>query len=417
MATEYAAPIDVKEGLFSFDNFRGLRNNVDPAAFAPGDLSVALNVNIDDGASVSRRRGFSSPVTAAIDRDVWAKGSVCLGVGSDALKLVLPDYTTKTLLAGLTPGRPVSYEAVGDRVFWSNGVENGVVQNGTCRSWGLAIPGRPTVAAGPGELAAGLYQFAITYLRNDGQESGTGRAGTLTLASTGGVSLSSIPVSADPTVAFKAVYATSAGGETLYQVGVIPNAQTTFLIDTIRPGVSPLATQFLQPPPPADFIAEYRGHLLAAAGDLVYPSEVYAPELFDWRRAVPFGGTVTMLAPMPDGSGMYVGTENSILWLPGDSPDVWRYQEVAGYGAIPRTLTYGDNSLLGPSDAVAKVAFFATQRGLCVGKPGGQVTNLTEDRFAYPIQPRGAGVTRRHLGMAQYLVTLNGAETAGSAAA
>lgn len=412
-----AAPLDPKEGLFAFDNFRGLRNTVGADAFAPGDLTAALNVDIDDALGIGRRRGFSTVVTASVDRDVWANDGVCLGVGGDALKLINPDYTTTTLRAGLTPGRPLAYEMVGQRVFWSNGVESGVVQNGASRSWGLAVPGWPAAAAVGGDLLAGLYQYAVTYLRSDGQESGARIAGTITLGSTGGVSLSSVPVSADPTVALKAIYATSVGGETLYQVGIIPNAQTTFLIDTIRPGASPLITQFLQPPPPGDVIANYNGNLLVAAADYVYPSEPYSPELFDFRKSVPFGGDVTMLAPMPDGSGMYVGTSGRLIWIQGDSPDAWRYQEIAQYGVIPGTLAYGDSNLLGQGGTVGKVAFFATQRGLCVGKPGGQVLNLTEDRFAYPIQPRGAGVARRHRGIGQYVCTMQGAETAGNVAA
>ena len=49
--------------------------------------------------------------------------------------------------------------------------------------------------------------------------------------------------------------------------------------------------------------------------------------------------------------------------------------------------------------------------------PDGKFQNLTQARYAYPMQERGAGVVRRHRGMIQYLSTLRGAETAGNVAA
>lgn len=414
MAGEYAAAVDPREGPFEFNEWRGLRNNVDPTAFAPGDLTVATNIDIDDALAVMRRKGYSAVVTAAVDRDVWASGSICLGVGSDALKQIHADYSTTTLRAGLAAGRHLDYEVIGDRVFWSNGVETGVVQNGANRSWGLSIPGKPTAAATAGTLAAGLYQVAVTYLRSDGQESGAGLAVTLTLDAIGGIALSSIPVSADSTVTHKAIYATSVGGDTLHQVGIIANATTSFSIISAASGAAPLLTQFLQPPPAGDFIAESSGHLLVAVGSRLYPSEAYGPELFDYRRAVPFNDAITMLAPVSD--GLYVGTQSQVIWIPGSAPENWEYRPVAASGVIPGTLTYADSSMIGDGSGREPVALFATQHGLCAGAAGGAVTNLTADRFAYPIQTRGAGIARRHRGINQYLCTMQGAETAGSVA-
>jgi hypothetical protein len=59
---------------------------------------------------------------------------------------------------------------------------------------------------------------------------------------------------------------------------------------------------------------------------------------------------------------------------------------------------------------------FATTRGLCLCTPQGAVVNLTQDRFAYPIQPQGALVARRHRGMIQAVCVMQGTETAGNAA-
>lgn len=415
-AQDYAAAIDPREGLFSFDTFRGLRNNIGRDAFAPGDLSVALNVDIDDSFGIRRRSGFSV-VSAGIDRSVWAEGPVCLGVGSNTLKQIHSDYTVTTLSTGLAPGRPLSYAAVGPRVFWSNGVDTGVVQDSSARSWGLAWPALPAASVTGGSLTPGTYQYAVVFLRDDGQEGGTGRAGTIELAATGGIALSNITVSDDPTVAFKAIYMSVANGETLFAVGLIPNAQPAFTLSDPVKQASPLMTQFLAAAPAGDYIAEFMGHMLVASGRTLYASEPYAPELFDLRKAIPFLDDITMLAPMQDGSGVFIGTRSQVLWLQGAAPAAWAYRECASYGVVPGTLAYADGNSINRDMAKDKIAFFATQRGLCVGTPGGGLTNITEERFAYPIQPIGAGVVRRHRGQVQYLCAMRGPETAGSVAA
>lgn len=417
---EYAPPVDPKEGMFAFAGFRGLRNNVSSDAFSPEDLEVALNVDIDDSLRIARRKGFSAPVTANVDRDLWASGAVCLGVGSNALKRVNADYTTTTLRSGLTAGRSLSYAALGDRVFYANGVESGCVQDGVSRTWGLAVPGMPVATAVSGTLRAGIYQYAVTYLRDDGQESGAGRAGTIELAVEGGISLSSLPVSTDPTVSYKAIYATSVGGGALYRRGVIANTDTTFVIREPQMDASPLLTQFLAPPPAGEYIAEARGYLLVSVGARLYVSEPYAPELFDLRRSFPFGDRIVMVAPINSQAqhGVYIGTGSQVIWLDGDSPDQWRPRVIADYGVIPGTLFYGDGELLGDGSQKGPTAFFAVKTGtICAGGAGGQMLNLTQERFAFPTTDRGAGVVRRHRGLAQYLVALRGTEVAGNVAA
>ena len=407
---------DPREGLFEFSKFKGLRNVVNARDFDPGDLEVALNVDIDAGERVTRRKGFGSVVVAGVDRGLFASGSICLGVGSNALVQISPDWSKQTLHSGLTPNRDLSYAALADRVYYSNGVESGVVQNGARRSWGLTVPSTPAASVTGGDLQAGRYQFAVTYLRNDGQESGAGRAGEIELSARGGVLLSSIPASADPTVVLKAVYMTTTNGQALLRVGVLPNSQTTFTLQAPNDGAAPLGTQFLAPPPPGDHIGYSSGYALVAVGAALYPSEPYAPELFDLRKRIPFTDRITMIAPV-DG-GLWVGTDSQVLWLAGKDMTTWEFVERADYGAIPGTLAYGDGELIGDGSLSGTlVPFFATKRGICIGTTTGSLQNLTESRFAYPSQPKGAGLVRRHRGVGQYIATLNGPETAGNTAA
>lgn len=423
---EYADPIDPREGLEEFTDFQGLRNNVSAEAFGRGDLVTALNCDIDDSLGISRRKGYSAVKTSAIDRSLFASGATCLGVGSDTLKQVNADYSTTVLRTGLTATRPLSYAAVGERIYWSNGIDLGCVQNGANRTWGLALPAAPYAAASSGSLPAGKYQIAVTYLRSDGQESGAARAGTIELtgaatvwatgvSNTGGIALSNIPVSSDPTVTIKVIYMTSAGGKTLYRAGVVANATTTFSIMAPLRLVSPLLTQFLSAPPAGEFIGYFNGWMLVAKGDRLYPSEPYAPELFDFRKSIPFTDRITMVAPVKD--GVWIGTDSQVIWIAGESPEKWDFKVAAEYGVIRGTVTFNDSELIGDGSAGGeRVAFFATKRGLRAGHLGGRLLNLDRDRFAYPIQERGAGIVRRYRGIAQFLVTLQGSETAGNVA-
>lgn len=413
---EYAPPIDEREGLEEFASFQGLRNNTAAESFSKEDLVTALNVDIDDSLGISRRKGFSAAATTAVDRGLFASGSICLGVGSNSLKLVNPDWTTTTLRTGLTASKHLSYAVAGDRVFYSNSVETGCVQGSVHRTWGLEVPGMPVATATGGTLTAGKYQYAVTFLRNDGQESGACKAGTIELTDIGGISLSSISVSSDPTVTYKAVYMSSVGGETLFRAGLVANATTEFSIREPRMGASPLLTQFMGPPPAGSFLGYYGGLMLVAKENRLYPSEPYAPELFDVRKSVPFSDKITMVAPVKN--GLWVGTDSQILWLDGAVPEKWDFKVVAEYGVVSGALTYNDSELIGDGSAAGdSVAFFVTKRGLRVGHLGGRLVNLDRDRFAYPSQPRGAGIVRRHRGMAQFVATLQGVETAGNSVA
>jgi hypothetical protein len=407
----------VDEELREHRDFTGLRNNVGAAGFDLGDLEVGLNVDIDDKGFLLRRKGHSAVVVAGVDRDLFAAGGVCLGVGGDALKQIMPDWSTITLRTGLTPARALTYAALGTRIYYANGVESGVVENGAHRSWGLTPPALGPAALVGGALRAGRYQYTMTYLRGDGQESGAPRAALMELSAEGGFELT-LPVSTDPDVTMKAVYVSDRDGETLFRYAVLDNAETTFAVREARPGSVALATQFLVSPNmlgTIDLSAYANGRMLVAAGSRLYCSEPYAPELFDPRKAWPFLDAITMVKPLEDGT--WLGTRSQVVWLPNAEPEKWQFMAKAPYGVIPGTAYVDGISSIGDGSGKGPAVYFATTQGLCVGGNGGQMSNFTEGKFSYPIQERGAGIVRRHRGMSQYLTTLHGAEVAGNVAA
>lgn len=408
------SPVRDKD-VVEYTGWRGLRNNVPSVGFDLPDLEVALNIDVDDELIAHRRKGHSAVVIAGVDRDIYAEGAICMGVGSDALKLIAPNYGLITLHAGLTPLRPLSYAAVGDRVYYTNGAELGVVHNGARRAWGMTPPAIPAATATGGALRPGRYQYAMTYLRSDDQESGARLSGVIELTATGGIALTALAVSMDATVDRKVIYLSDVDAKQMWQYAVLANATTTFTITEPRTSSLLLATQFLTPPPAGDIIAYANGRMLVALGSRLYPSEPYAPELFDLRKGTPFTAPLTMVAPLEDGT--WVGTQTEVAWLPNAEPEKWEFRKQSSDGVVVGTPVISDGVLIGDGGKKTPAVFFATTRGLCAGMAGGELVQFIEGRFDIPAQARGAGVVRKHRGIAQYMVTLQGTEIAANVAA
>lgn len=400
------------EGVVLIEGFKGLRNTVPAESFEMGDLEAAVNVDLNDTGDIMRRKGNSPVRVAGSWHSVFASGSTCVGVQGTTLYRINPDYSTLALRNDMALNRPVSYSAIAGRIYYSNGAQNGIIENSVNRSFGLDIPGTPSASFFPGRLPAGRYQFVFTYNRSDGQESGAGLAGAIDVPAGGGVNLTNIPVSADPTVVSKTLYMTKANSATMLRYAVYGAAVTSALVLDDKPTTAALRTQFLGPPPPGDIVVHYRSYVLVAHGRMLYPSEPYAPELFDLRKGIPMETRITLVGCMTD--GIYLGSEDQIVWVMGETPEKFTYNAKADYGVVPGTLAFGSMSQVGKGDKGEMVAFWMSQRGICMGLDGGEFKNLTEARFSYPVGDRGAGIVRRHQGMNQYIGVMHGVAAAGN---
>ena len=392
------------QDVVTYRTFTGLRNDVNPERFDAGDLAVASNVNLDKSGSLSRRDGYTSQVAGAA-HSLWSnpQGSLCLFCQGTALYQLNADYST-TPLRTLTCDLPVSYVQAADRVYFSNGVDTGVLDAGAVRSWGLPVPALPAVSLGTGMMPAGRYQLTMTWLRADMQESGAGLAMVIDVPQdNSALVLSDIPVSADPTVVGKIVYVSPFNGELLYAAMTLPNAQTAAIYANDTTELTrPLDTQFLQPAPAGQIVAYYRGRLYVASGDTLYASEGYGYEWFDLRKYLQLDGRITMLAPITDhelfdrsrSSGFFVGTDQSCgVLIGGDSTDM-QYVPKTSYGAIEGSLAMVDASLLGGADQAGtrELPVWLTTAGVCAGMPEMLVKNFTRSRFTFDVGSRGAAL-------------------------
>jgi hypothetical protein len=316
--------------VVSYEAFSGVRNDVDPERFGRADLAIGENVVLDKTGRVSRRGG-QTQLNAAATHSLWSdREQLAFCVQGTSLKRIGTDYSLTTLRT-VTANAYMHYVKVNDNVYFSNGIDTGVFDNGATRTWGLTVPPLPVVAVGVGNMPAGRYQFVSTYVRADGQESGARMAGQITVPDNSSLIFTLVAPTGLRTVIYHNVYITTPNGELLYLALTVPVASTTavYANDTTELNYD-LKTQFLGPPPAGQLVGYYSGRMLVAVEDRIHYSEPLAYELFDLRRYIPLNGRVTLVAQMEDketldqpgqNSGLFLGTDRSCGILIGSDPD------------------------------------------------------------------------------------------------
>ena len=390
-----------------FKDFTGLRNDRPPERFTTTDLVTATNVDIDNSGMPKRRLG-QTLIDTVVRHSVWADvaQTQMFAVETNTGYLVSFDnnFVSTTLRGMSSKTLRVSYSKVNDRVYYSTEQDIGIIENGANRSWGLPVPPLPGIVnIGAGSMPTGTYQFVLTYMRTDGQESGASLAGVVTVPDQSGITFS-LPTPTDPQIAAMNLYISTPDGAIMYLAGTVASnaTQIAYLNNTLELNY-PLQTQFLSPPPAGQLVMYYRGHMFVAAGDTIYPSEPYAYELFDLRKGFSLDGKVTLLAPIEDkerpglaegmDSGFFIGTTRSCGILVGKDPIGFQYVPKVNYGAITGTLVMVDGSLYGDDKAGARLLpMWLTTAGICVGMPQMEVQNITRTRYGFTAKGTGAAL-------------------------
>lgn len=394
-----------REGVAELRLFSGVVNTRAPDLLSPGDLLSGRNVEINDVGQLERRRGHSPVRVAGSSHSLWTDGRRCFAVVAGSILEITraSPLATRTLVSLRFPEQPVSFTRAGSRYYWSNGTENGCVDGAGARTWGLPVPSFSLTATG-GSLRAGRYTVAVTNARVDGQESG---ANTTTLeVSTGGIVIAPAgPMPAD--VVERNYYVSKWNSDQLYYAAT--SSAPSVVIGSEPTSGETCATLHLSPPPPGHAVAFFRGHVLVAKGDELRRSEPFAYELFDARKSLRYGERVTVVAPMD--TGVYIGTETRLLWLSGKSPAEWEVETVVGNFGVPDgawCYTRGDIFDRRRGAVKDDAVLFAASTGMFLGTDGGNVTTLTDDRYAIGRYTRGAVFVREHRGYQQALIALQG---------
>lgn len=389
--------------IATLTDFNGIRNTVPARQIGPGDLAAAVNVDVNDAKRLMRRDGF----TAFDDSDgadsLFRHGSIVLFRRSNTIRRLLPSASSEVIVSNVA--NPVVFWGEENRIYWTDGLRNGVIEDGAGKAWGITPPASlPTYAERvTGSLPRGRYLFALTYVR-DGLESGTGRSGQTTELQ-GGIDFANLPTASG--IDEKRLYLSRPDGTKLYLAAVLAPGATTasYTGDTTTLTIE-LETQFLQPPPAGACLAVHNGCALVGVGEFLLFSKPYRHDLFDpVRMSYRFDAPIRMLAPVQ--GGVFVGTDNEIAYLGGDDIAAAARDVKAGYGVIPGTLAYTEGHHIGEGMA-GRAALAASTRGVCLLGDGGQFRNLTLDRYVMPAGVTGAGVVRLEEGKNRYIAVVRG---------
>lgn len=376
--------------------FAGINNVLDPMQIAnvPSreapqvELTEALNVDLDEAGRLLRRSGRTRHIEGAC-HSLWGNGGWGVFIRDGVMYRLDADYSTHALAGGLSDA-PMSYVAVGERVYHANGRQSAVIDQGRVRSWGMAAADC-SVSATTGALEAGLYQAALTYLREDGQESGAGPAHRLDLGPGSGIEFH-WAVPADLGITGVALYVSAANGETLFQADVrnVEDASATYAGGA---RALPLETAWLDKPPAGQQLAYCRGRIYIAVDDVLYATAPLGYEYVDLRdyRAID-GSRITLLAGL-DG-GLVVGTARGVYFLAGATLADQTLTLKFDAPAVAGSLALADGAQVTGRRELdgVPVALFATEEGLCLALPDGTMNNLTRERFVMPAVTRGAAV-------------------------
>lgn len=396
--------------------FKGLKNVTSAERLAPGQLEVAQNIDIDDTGKILTRLG-TALVSTGTYHSLWADGDYAYVVSGQDLCQINPDFTT-TVLHRLSSAGRLSYARAQGTVYFTNGVDKGRIRHGGVGEWGVRPPvGQPVAVAGAGTLPAGRYLYALTHLRFDGQESGTGAFGSIELTVPGGIDFSSIESSSDVDVLQKCLYLSGPNGTELFHEVTLASQDSTYSCRKARGGRR-LETEFANPPVAGTIAEIHSGRMYVVRDNAAYFSDPFNYERFRGTQFLMLPGPITMWASVND--GIYASTPDGTWFFQGKDPQEMSSRQIFPYGAIPGTAV---KTTLGALKSVEEVqegepaqqaVLFTTPHGVCVGGEGGTAANLTERDFSFPTAQRGAGVLRQVRGYTQYLAVLEGSGVAAN---
>jgi len=370
-------------------------------------LSEAENIDITDEFHVRRRQGATKQVTGNI-HSLWSDGEICLYRQGTNLKRLFPDYSNDTLRSNLTSLRArMEYLSLLGKVYYSDGIDTGIIENRQARSWGLNIPPAPEFETISGFMKAGDYQFAIAYVRSDGQVSGSTK-NTITLTANSGIRIKNIIQSNDPTVQYIDVYLSTPNGYVLYFYDKVASDTSTIDIisNRLRSQLPFIGTE-LDKIPAGDIIEHYNARIYIAKNNVIWYSEPFAYELYKPRLNYSmFDENVQLIAVVDD--GLFVATDNETIFLKGDNPP-FKKTTVAGYGALKGTKQYVSGELIGKG-LPEQVALWVSPEGICMGTDGGKFENLTDKHFSFPETKTGTSLFRQSRGINQFIVSFIDAE-------
>ena len=164
------------------------------------------------------------------------------------------------------------------------------------------------------------------------------------------------------------------------------------VIGYIQNGIAQLVpgtTELFRLPLPAGQCMEYfRGRIYVGVGKVLWFSDAFRYFRLDGRRNFKqFPDEIDIIATA-HGSGLYVVAGNITYFLEGQNPHKFELRSVAGYGAYRGTRKEILRSKIGEGTQAEddhSVPIWTAHEGIVVGLPGGNLKNLTLEKYIMPV--------------------------------
>ena len=322
--------------------FLGINNRLPDFALhvdKVGDfLRAADNVEVDNAGRLRRRRVTSKIAAMSSDAPhslhMTSATAGYLVRASVLYAITLPSYT-QTLVKALSSNAQLSWQAIGDDLYYSNGTDAGRLTAGAWYPLGLPTPEHPTLTVISGAMLAGRYQVALAYCNTTtGEEGGVSRATAVELSATGGLRVTLPGATAGAT--HVAIYLSACNGSQCYLAATVAAASTSADLTSTVAASARAAAQRFEIPLPAGRLFVSNGRLCSIVGSLVYLGLPYRHGYcLAAEGYIPFPEAVSLA--VENQGGTYVCADKT-YWFPGDLADgQGQVADVLPYGAVPGT--------------------------------------------------------------------------------
>lgn len=163
--------------------------------------------------------------------------------------------------------------------------------------------------------------------------------------------------------------------------------------------VGPDTDRIVVDPPIGTIVEYFNGRMYVAQGQALWISEAFNYHAFDLARGIiPFSSNIRMVRAVDD--GIFISTQQEIVFLFGPGPDAFQQIHVAGYPAIEGTdakfngnFVYFKDGGTTITKSGQKAAMWLSEKGICAGFTGGKFANLTEEKLeSLPSGLTGSGL-------------------------
>lgn len=407
------------EELTRLTGFTAGVNNVAPQSDLPKNeigqsaaLREAVNVDlVGPSKKVRRRKGYTLKIAGRFHspgKFTHAPVFFCVKDG-DLMSYDSLLNPISTVRAGVGETY-ISYALVNDDLYWSNGVEFRRIRDDLTDTPGwIDCPGTPNViAVAGGGMTAGAYRVAMTWLDEDGRESGANGVAMVDVGEGQGIQVNNIPVAPENAVKAR-LYCSPPDGEEMYAaMDLLLGVSQTMLGAGAGQDGKALDTLWRQPLPPCNILRYWNGRLLGASENLLVWSDALLFGLTTHDNYIRMGAVITLLEPIGEGgegSGCWIADHARTYWMAGGNPKDWRRVIRYDHPAIPGTSIIVKGTDIG-LETTESVAFWLSANGVfCAGLPGGKLIPMTEGQLALPDGEHGASLFREHDGLRQLITS------------